>query len=162
MVWSIPWVPRILNRKIFWYGLPMKKVRFSYGNVQLFRINKFKNRSFSSGKQVVQSEPNPVWRIPWVPKVYNRKKFWYGLPRKKVRISIGNIDFFAYYSLFFLKNIELRRVKELTKLNQIWYGVSHGYLECKTERIFGIACLEKDFVFQSEISTFSLILFPKI
>ena len=28
-------------------------------------------------------------------------------------------------------------------MNQTRNGVSHGYLECKTERIFGIACLEK-------------------
>ena len=32
------------------------------------------------------------------------------------------------------------------------------YLECKTERIVGIACLDKKFVFQSEISTYSLII----
>ena len=36
------------------------------------------------------------------------------------------------------------------------------YVESKTERIFVIACLGKKFVFQSEISTFSLILFSKI
>ena len=36
------------------------------------------------------------------------------------------------------------------------------YLERETERIFGIACLGKKFVFQSEISTYSLILFSKI
>ena len=36
------------------------------------------------------------------------------------------------------------------------------YLESKTERVFGIACLGKKFVCQSEISTFSLILFSKI
>ena len=36
------------------------------------------------------------------------------------------------------------------------------YLERKTEEIFGKACLEKKFVFQSEISTHSLILFSKI
>ena len=35
------------------------------------------------------------------------------------------------------------------------------YVESKTERIFVIACLGKNFVFQSEISTFSLILFSK-
>ena len=56
----------------------------------------------------------------------------------------------------------LHRVKELSKVNQTRYGVSHGCLKSKTERIFGIACLEKKFVFQSEISTFSLILFSKI
>ena len=32
------------------------------------------------------------------------------------------------------------------------------YLESKTEGIFGIACLGKKFVFQSEISTYSLII----
>ena len=36
------------------------------------------------------------------------------------------------------------------------------YLESKTKRIFGVACLGKKFVFQSEISTYSLILFSKI
>ena len=36
------------------------------------------------------------------------------------------------------------------------------HVESRTERIFVIACLGKNFVFQSEISTFSLILFSKI
>ena len=35
-----------------------KKISFSYGNLLLFQINNFKNRSFSSGQGVVQSEPN--------------------------------------------------------------------------------------------------------
>ena len=47
-------------------------------------------------------------------------------------------------------------------MNQTRYKVSHVYIECKTEIIFGIACLGKKFVFQSEISTYSLILFSKI
>ena len=55
-----------------------------------------------------------------------------------------------------------RRVKELFKSDQTRYGVSHGYLECKVKRIFAIACLGKKFVFQSEILTYSLILFSKI
>ena len=45
-----------------------KKLVF-YGNLLLFQINNFKNRSFSSGQGVVQSEPNWVWSIPWVPRV---------------------------------------------------------------------------------------------
>ena len=32
------------------------------------------------------------------------------------------------------------------------------YVESKTERIFGIACLGKKFVFQSELSSYSLII----
>ena len=65
----------------------------------------------------------------------------------------------CYYFEFFFSKIGLfDRVKELFKSNQTWYGVYPGYVECKTERIFGIACLGKKFVFQSEISTYSLII----
>ena len=53
-------------------------------------------------------------------------------------------------------------VKDLSKSNQTRYGVSHGYLESTTKRIFAIACLGKKFVFQSEILTYPLILFSKI
>ena len=55
-----------------------------------------------------------------------------------------------------------RRVKDLSKSNQTRYGISHVYLESKTKRILAMACLGKKFVFQSEISTYSLILFSKI
>ena len=46
------------------------------------------------------------------------------------------------------------RVKELFKSNQTRYGVSHVYLDCKTERIFGIACVGKKLVFRTEICKF--------
>ena len=36
------------------------------------------------------------------------------------------------------------------------------YLKSRTKRIFAIACLGKKFVLQSEISSYSLILFSKI
>ena len=81
------------------------------------------------------------------------------IPRKKVRISIGNIDLIAY-SIF--KNIEILSGQGVVQIKSNWHGVSHVYLECKTKRSFGIACLEKKFVFRSEISTYSLILFSKI
>ena len=42
------------------------------------------------------------------------------------------------------------------KSNQTWHRVSHEYLESKKKRFFAIACLEKKFVFQLEISTCSL------
>ena len=44
----------------------MKKVSFSYGNLRISQITNFKNRSFSKGQGVVQSEPNSVSSIPWV------------------------------------------------------------------------------------------------
>ena len=52
-------------------------------------------------------------------------------------------------------------VKNFLKLNQTRYRVSYVYLECKTEKIFCIASLGKKFVFQSEISIYSRILFSK-
>ena len=47
----------------------LEKKLVLYGNLLLFQINNCKNRSFSSGQGVVQSEPNWVWSIPWVPRV---------------------------------------------------------------------------------------------
>ena len=67
-----------------------------------------------------------------------------------------------YFEYFFSKIGLFDRVKELFKSSQTRHRVSPGYVECKTKRIFGIACLGKKFVFQSEISTYSLILFSKI
>ena len=39
-------------------------------------------------------------------------------------------------------------------MNQIGYGVYHGYLDCKTKRIFAIACAGKKLVFPTEICEF--------
>ena len=68
----------------------------------------------------------------------------------------------TYSLILFSKIQKFYRIKELSKSNQTRYGVSHVYLESKTKRIFAIACLGKKFVFQSEIQTYSLILFSKI
>ena len=68
----------------------------------------------------------------------------------------------TYSLILFSKLHKFYRIKELFKSNQTGYRVYHGYLECKTKRIFAIACLEKKFGFQSEISTYSLILFSKL
>ena len=42
-------------------------------------------------------------------------------------------------------------------MNQIWYGVSHVYLESKTERTFGIACLEKKLFLNRKYRFFRLL-----
>ena len=67
-------------------------------------------------------------------------------------------EILTYSLILFSKNSEILSDKELFKVNQTRYGVSHVYLKCKTKRIFGIAFLEKKFVIQSEISTYSLII----
>ena len=70
----------------------------------------------------------------------NKNNFWYSLHRKKIVFHTEIGDYFQYlifkYSIF-------HRVKQLFKWKQRLYGVFHGYLEYKTKRIFGIACLEK-------------------
>ena len=58
----------------------------------------------------------------------------------------------CYYFEYLISKIGLfHRVKELFKSNQTRYGVSHVYLEYKTKRIFGIACLGKKLDFHTEI-----------
>ena len=44
-------------------------------------------------------------------------------------------------------------------MNQTRYAVFHVYLDGKTKRIVAIARLEKKLVLQSEISSYSVILF---
>ena len=45
----------------------------------------------------------------------------------------------------------------MSKLDQIWHGVSHGSLESKRKRIFGIACLEKSSYFNRKYRFFRLL-----
>ena len=49
--WSIPCVGRAQEERKFWYSLPRKEVGFSYGNLRLFQIIKFKKRSFDQVKE---------------------------------------------------------------------------------------------------------------
>ena len=52
-------------------------------------------------------------------------------------------------------------VKNFMKLNQTPHRVSHVYLESKTKRIFGIACLGKKLVCHTEISYYFRIILNK-
>ena len=77
---------------------------------------------------------------------------------KKLVLQSEICEYFEYL----ISKIGLfHRVKELFKSNQTRYGVSRVYLESRTKRVFAIACLEKKFVFQPEISSYSLIIFSK-
>ena len=88
-----------------------------------------------------------------------KKSFCYSLSRKKF---VFQSEISSYSLILFSKKENFYRVKELFKSNPARYGVSRVYLESRTKRVFAIACLEKKFVFQSEISSNSLILFSKI
>ena len=90
------------------------------------------------------------------------KKIRYSLSWKKVRISIGNFGLLAYHTLILFSKIQkFYRVKELSKSNQTWYGVSHVYLERKAKRIFGIAYLQKSSFFNRKFRLLRLFYFQK-
>ena len=60
----------------------------------------------------------------------------------------------TYLLILFSKKQKFHRVKELFKSNQTRYGVSHVYLEGKPERMFGRACLQKKFLYNTETYEF--------
>ena len=66
---SIPSVCRLNEESIFFYGLPVEKVRFMNEKWLLTRITNFKNRSFYSGHRAVQIKPKLVQCIPNVCRV---------------------------------------------------------------------------------------------
>ena len=128
--------------------------------LRLFYFQKYRN---FIGTRNCPKRTKLGMEYPMCTQSVKQKEFLVQLVQKKVRISIGNIDLFVYYTLILFSKIQkFYRVKELSKSNQTRYGVSRVYLERKTKRTFVIACLQKKFVFQSEISTYSVILFSKI
>ena len=70
-------------------------------------------------------------------------------------------EIFYYFEYFFSKKGLFYRVKELFKSNQTRYGVSPEYTECKPEKIFRIACLEKKLAFDTEICYYFEYFFQK-
>ena len=97
--------------------------------------------------------------MPYEGRAQDKKKFWYSLPRKKVSFSYGNLRLFQIINL---KKRSFDQVKELFKVNQICIPDYQYYFGCNAKRMVHLTFLEKKFVFQSEISTYSFILFSKI
>ena len=79
---------------------------------------------------------------------------------EKKFVSQSEISTFSL--ILFSKKEKFYRIKELFKVNQIDIPDYQYHLGCNTKRMAGLAFLEKKFVFQSEISIYSLILFSKI
>ena len=47
----------------------LEKSSYFNRNIDFFAYSFFKNIEISPGQGVVQSEPKPLWSIPWVPRV---------------------------------------------------------------------------------------------
>ena len=74
--------------------------------------------------------------------------------QKKIAIAgLGKkLSFIRKFAINLSQGVHhFHRVKELFKSVQTGYGVYHGYIECKTKRIFGRACLGKKLASHREI-----------
>ena len=148
----------VKQKKIFVIACLQKSSFFNrkFRLLRLFYFQKYRN---FIGTRNCPKRTELGMEYPICTQSVKEKKFWYSQSWKKVRISIGYFGLLAYHALILFSKIQkFYRVKGLSKSNQTRYGVSRVYLERKTKRIFVIACLGKNFVFQSEISTYSLII----
>ena len=68
----------------------------------------------------------------------------------------------TYSLILFSKIWKFYQIKELFKVNQNDIPEYQSYLNCNAKRTVRLTFLEKKFVFQSELSTYSLILFSKL
>ena len=75
---------------------------------------------FLSGQEVLQIKPNLGWSILREGRLWDKKNGPPNFQRKKVCISIGKIDFFAF-SIF--KNIEIISGR-VVQCEPAWYGES--------------------------------------
>ena len=144
-----------LERKKRFFGIAcLQKSSFFNRKIRHIRLFYFRKYGNFIGSRSCSNRTKLGMEYPMCTQSVKEKKIRYSLSWKKVRISIGNFGLLAYHTLIlFTKVQKFYRVKELFKSNQTRYGVFHFNLECRTKRVFGIACLGKKFVFQSEIST---------
>ena len=86
---------------------------------------------------------------------YKMKRIFATAGLEKSWSSYGNLRLFRRNCGQLILKIGLfHRVKELSKSNDNWYGVSSMYQESNTKRIFAIACLGKKLGFHTEICEF--------
>ena len=158
-----PMCAQIVKQKEFLLQLAQEKSSYfnrKYRLIRLFYFQKYRNFIGS------RSCPNLTklgMEYPMCAQIVKQKEFLLQLAQEKSQFCIRKFAIISNkFAILILKIGLIRRVKELSKSNHTRYGVFHVYLESKIERIFAIACLGKKFVFQSEIQTYSLILFSKI
>ena len=136
------------TKKIFGIACLGKKLALCTEICDYFQYLIFRYSVFHWVKELPKS--NRTWyRVSPVYVTSETKKiFGIACLGKKLTLCTEICDYFQYlifkYSVF-------HRVKELLKSNQTGYGLYYGYLECKTESFFAIACLEKKLAFHREI-----------
>ena len=151
-----------VKRKELLVQLVYKKKSFFNRKFRLLRLFYFQNYRNFIGTRNCPKRTKLGMEYPICTQSVKQKEFLVQLVQKKVRISIGNIDLFAYYTLILFSKIQkFYRVKQLSKSNQTRYGVSRVYLERKPKRIFVIACLQKSSFFNRKFRLIRLFYFQK-
>ena len=105
------------TKRVFAIACLRKKLGFHTEYCDYFEyliLNNFENGSFWLGHRVDQMEPILVETIPKVGRLWDRKNFWYSLPRKEVSFSCGNVH------LFQISNFKKRSFENQTKPNSVW------------------------------------------
>ena len=121
-------------------------------------LNDFENRSFLLGHRVVQIEPNLVWNIPRVDRLWDIKIFWYSLLRKKNSLPYGTLRISDYQ---ILKVGLFYWIKEFFKVNQIDIPGYQYYLSCNAKRMVHLTFLEKSSYFNRKYRLIRLFFFQK-
>ena len=154
-----PMCSQSVKQKEFLVQLVQEKSSYFNRKFRLIRLFYFQKYINFFGSRSCPNRTKPGMEYPMCSQSVKQKEFLVQLVQEKSSYFNRNVRLIR---LFYFQKSRNFIGKELSISNQTRYGVSHVYLECKTKRIFGIACLGKKFVFQSEISTYSLILFSKI
>ena len=152
-----------LKQKEFLLQLAQEKSSYFNRKYRLIRLFYFqKHRNFIGSRSCPNLTKLDI-EYPMCAQIVKQNEFLLQLAQEKSQYCIRKFAIISNkFAILILKIGLSRRAKELSKSNHTRYGVSHVYLESKIERIFAIACLGKKFVFQSELQTYSLILFSKI
>ena len=149
-----------LKQKEFLLQLVQEKSSYFNRKHRLIRLFYFQKYRNFIGSRSCPNLTKLGMEYPTCIQSLKQKEFLLQLVQEKS--SYFNRKYLTYSLILFSKIQKFYRIKELSKCNQTRYGVSHVYLESKIETIFAIACLGKKFLFQSEVQTYSLILFSKI
>ena len=124
-----------------------KKLAFHTEICDYFKYLNFKNSIFHRVKELSKSNQTRHRVFHWKLDCKTKRIFAIVCLGKKLGFHTEICEFRKY--LIFIIGL-FHRVKELPKSNQTRYRVYHGYLDCKTKRMFGVACLGKKLVFHTE------------
>ena len=128
-----------------------KKLVFHTEICVYFEYLIFKYSIFHRVKELFKSNQNRYGVSPGYVECKTERIFAIACLENKL---LFHTEICVYFEFLIFKYSNFHRVKELFKSNQTRYGVSPGYVECKTERIFDIACLGKKLVFHTEICVY--------